>query len=110
MHWTNKGEDIAKFYNLYFKMMKFWKSKIPDFIYDVEYEKLVKDKESEIKKILKFCNLDWDEKCLNPDKHSKTPIATVSVSQARQPIYQSSLNSNSNYNKFLDKMFKILDQ
>ena len=110
MHWTNKGEDIAEFYNLYSQMMKFWKSKIPDFIYDVEYEKLVKDKESEIKKILKFCNLDWDEKCLNPDKHSKTPIKTVSVSQARQPIYQSSLNSNSNYDKFLDKMFKILDQ
>jgi len=110
MHWTNRSEDIAEFYNLYSQMMKFWKSKIPDFIYDVEYEKLVKDKESEIKKILNFCNLDWDEKCLNPDKHSKTPIKTVSVSQARQPIYQSSLNSNSNYDKFLDKMFKILDQ
>ena len=109
MNWTNKAEDIAEYYNLYSKMMNFWKSKIPDFIYDVEYEKLVKDKESEIKKILNFCDLAWDEKCLSPDKHSKTPIKTVSVSQARQPIYQSSLNSNSNYDKYLNKMFSILE-
>ena len=108
MNWTNKAEDIAEYYNLYSKMMNFWKSKIPHFIYDVEYEKLVKDKESEIKKILNFCDLKWDEKCLSPDKHSKTPIKTVSVSQARQPIYQSSLNSNSNYDKYLNKMFSIL--
>ena len=108
MNWTNKAEDIAEYYNLYSKMMNFWKSKIPDFIHDVEYEKLVKDKETEIKKILIFCNLKWDEKCLQPDKHSKTPIKTVSVSQARQPIYQSSLNSNSNYDKYLGKMFSIL--
>jgi len=108
MNWTNKAEDIAEYYNLYSKMMDFWKSKIPNFIHDVEYEKLVKDKESEIKKILNFCDLKWDEKCLSPDKYSKTPIKTVSVSQARQPIYQSSLNSNSNYDKYLGKMFNIL--
>ena len=108
MNWTNKAEDIAEYYNLYSKMMDFWKSKIPNFIHDVEYEKLVKDKESEIKKILNFCDLKWDAKCLQPDKHSKTPIKTVSVSQARQPIYKSSLNSNSNYDKYLGKMFSIL--
>ena len=109
MNWTNKGEDIAKYYNLYSKIMKFWKTKIPDFIYDVEYEKLVNDKESEIKKILNFCELNWDEKCLNPDKNSKTPIKTVSIAQARQPIYKSSVNSSNNFDKYLEKMFKILD-
>ena len=67
-------------------MMKFWKSKIPDFIYDVEYEKLVKDKESEIKKILNFCNLDWDEKCLNPDKHSKTTIKYMLANSPERPL------------------------
>jgi len=47
---------------------------MPNFILDCEYESLVENKESEIKKILKFCGLPWDEKCLNPDKNSKTPI------------------------------------
>ena len=79
-----------------------------NFILDVEYESLVKNKEDEIKKILKFCELSWDEKCLNPEKNSKTPIKTVSVSQARQPIYKSSLNSNANFDKHLSEMFNIL--
>jgi len=74
----------------------------------LDYDKLVQDKESEIRKILNFCELEWDEKCLNPDKNSKTPIKTVSIAQARQPIYKSSLNSNQNYDKFLEKMFSIL--
>ena len=108
MDWSNNPEDIAKYYNLYSELMEFWKSKIPNFIHDVSYESLVQDKEKEIKKILDFCELEWDEKCLSPDKNSKTPIKTVSVSQARQPIYKSSLNSNQNYDKYLEKMFSIL--
>ena len=91
MDWSNVSEDIAKFYNLYSELMEFWKSKIPNFIHDVNYDSLVQNKEKEIEKILDFCELEWDEKCLNPDKNSKTPIKTVSVSQARQPIYKSSL-------------------
>jgi len=108
MNWTNKAEDIAEYYNLYSEIMKFWKQKIPDFIHDIEYEKLVADKESEIRKILNFCELDWDEKCLSPEKNSKTPIKTVSIAQARQPIYKSSLNNSTNFDKHLSKMFSIL--
>ena len=108
MNLTNKAEDIAEYYNLYSEIMKFWKTKIPNFIYDLNYEKLVQDKESEIRKILNFCELEWDEKCLNPNKNSKTPIKTVSIDKARQPIYKSSLNSSDNYEKYLSKMFSIL--
>ncbi len=108
MNWSNDSNDIANYYNLYLEMMSFWKTKISNFIFDVEYESLVKNKEEEIKKILKFCDLSWDEKCLNPDKNSKTPIKTVSVAQARQPIYKSSLNSNINFNEHLSEMFSLL--
>ena len=108
MNWSNNSIDIANYYNLYLEIMAFWKKKMSNFILDVEYESLVKNKEDEIKKILKFCELSWDEKCLNPEKNSKTPIKTVSVSQARQPIYKSSLNSNANFDKHLSEMFNIL--
>lgn len=110
MNWSNKAEDIAQYYNLYTEVMNFWKQKIPEFIYDVEYEKLVADKESEIRKILKFCELEWDDKCLNPEKHSRTPIKTVSVAQARQPIYKTSLNKSNNFDKYLGNMYSILKQ
>ena len=110
MNWTNKQEDIAEYYNLYSEIMSFWKDKIPEFIHDVEYEKLVENKEEEIKKILKFCDLDWDEKCLSPEKNSKTPIKTVSIAQARQPIYKTSLNNSNNFDKYLGNMYNILKQ
>ena len=108
MNWSNDSKDIANYYNLYVEMISFWKTKISNFILDVEYERLVQNKEEEIEKILNFCDLPWDEKCLNPEKNSKTPIKTVSVSQARQPIYKSSLNSNVNFDKHLNEMFNIL--
>ncbi len=108
MDWANNPKDIASYYNLYSELMIFWKSKISNFILDVEYESLVNNKDNEIKKILKFCDLEWDDNCLNPDKNSKTPIKTVSVSQARQPIYKTSLNSNLNFDNYLSEMFSIL--
>ena len=109
MNWANDQEDIAKYYNLYSELMKFWKDKIPNFIYDLEYESLVNNKDIEIKKILDFCNLSLDEKCFNHQDNSKTPIKTVSISQARQPIYNSSVNLNSKYDKYLGKMFNLLN-
>ena len=89
--------------------MNFWNSKIPNEIYNANYENIVKDKETEIKKIIQFCELEWDAACLNHHKSNKTPISTVSVTQARKPIYSSSLNSNNNYTKYLSELFSALD-
>ncbi len=108
MNWTNKQEHIAEYYNLYSEIMKYWKQKIPNFIHDVEYEKLVANKEGEIRKILNFCELSWDDKCLSPEKNSKTPIKTVSIAQARQPIYKTSINNSNNFDKYLDSMYSKL--
>ena len=65
-----------------------------EFIYEINYEKLIKDKDNEIKNLLDFCNLEFDPACLNFYKTKKTPIKTVSVAQARKPIYSSSVDKN----------------
>ena len=108
LNWAFNQKDISNFYNSYNSLMKFWCSKIPEFIHTVEYEKLVSDKENEINKLLKFCDLEWDDNCLNFYKNSKTPIKTVSISQAREPIYKSSVNSNDKYKDYLKEMFENL--
>jgi tetratricopeptide (TPR) repeat protein len=108
MNWAFNQKDISNFYNNYNSMMNFWYSKMPEFIHTVEYEKLVSDKENEIKKLLNFCELDWDNNCLNFHKKSTTPIKTVSITQARQPIYKSSVNSYDNYKEYLKEMFENL--
>ena len=109
MEWAHDQKDIAEYYNLYSKIMEFWKKKLSDSIYNVKYENIVNNSEVEIKKLIKFCNLQWDSNCLNFHKNKKTPIQTVSVSQARQPIYKSSVNSNSAYSEYLQEMYNILD-
>ena len=73
-------------------------------IYDVIYENLVKNSENEVKKLLNFCNLEFEKDCLNFHK-TKRLIKTVSSSQARQPIYDSSLLSYKNYETYMGDFF-----
>ena len=90
-------------------MMSFWKTKFKNSIYELKYENLVNNSDDEIQKLIKFCDLEWDANCLNFYENKKTPIKTVSIAQARKPIYKSSLNSNIDYSKHLQEMYNILD-
>ena len=108
MNWAFNQKDISNYHNNYSSLMKFWYSKIPEFIHTVEYEKLVSDKKNEIEKLLEFCELELDDNCFNHHKNSKTPIKTVSISQAREPVYSSSVHSSDNYQDYLKEMFDNL--
>ena len=108
MNWSHDEKDISNYYNNHNYIMNFWLSKIPDLIYIMKYEKIVSDRENEIKKILKFCDLEWDENCLSHHKNTKTSIKTASISQARQSVYSSSVNSHERYKPYLKEMFNNL--
>ncbi len=104
--WSNDQDDLTKFISLYLDLMKFWSKKIPNFIYDLNYEELIKNQKEEIEKILSYCEIEWDNDCLNFSKKNN-PIKTVSVTQARKPIYNTSLNVYEKYNNYLDLFKKI---
>ena len=108
LNWCYDQGELASYYNLYNDLMKFWKEKLPGFIYDAKYENIVQNQEAETKKILEFCNLEWESGCLNFYKNKKTPIKTASIHQARKPIYKSSLKLSDKYSSFLDNLFKSL--
>ena len=59
---------MGEYYLIYNEMMKFWNEIFEGEIYNNKYEDLVNNKDSKTKEIIKFCNLDWDEKCLNHHK------------------------------------------
>ena len=80
-------------------MMNFWKSKFDQKIYEINYEDLVKNQEIEIRNLLNFCNLQFEQNCLEHHK-SKNPIKTVSINQSRKPIYKDSIESNLKYKNF----------
>ena len=104
--WTYNQEHLVKFIELYKDLMKFWKLKLPNLIYECDYEKLVNDQENESKKLIKFCNLDWEDNCIDHTKN-KTGIKTVSLAQARKPVYKSSINLYETYIEYLPFLNQI---
>ncbi|MDC3184969.1 sulfotransferase [Candidatus Pelagibacter sp.] len=109
MYWSYSQSEVAQYYKLYEDLMIFWKSKYPDFICDAEYEKIIEHPEKEIKRIIEFCDLEWDDKYLK-FYENKNPIRTNSSDQARKPIYKGSLNKVAKYEQYLSEMFSILEK
>jgi len=100
-------DEIIFFYNLYIDLMNHWKNLFPNFIYNINYEKLVSEPENEVANLLKFCDLKWDKNCLNFYKNKRI-IKTASDTQARKKIYKSSINSWKNYEMNFSKSFDKL--
>jgi tetratricopeptide (TPR) repeat protein len=95
-NWNENGyrfsynmDDLVSYYGLYSKLMNFWHKKFPEKIYDICYEDLTSNQKEETKKLLKYCELDWDDNCLNFHKN-KRPVKTASSFQVRQKMYQGS--------------------
>ncbi len=99
--------EISSFYILYYDLMNYWKSVLPNFIYDVTYENLVQNPQKKIPELIKKCGLSWDKNCLE-HYNNKRIIKTASNTQARKKIYQSSINSWKNYEEKLKKIFTNL--
>ena len=98
LNFTYSQDDLIEYYKNYQDLMNFWKSSFPNKIFDINYEDLIENHEKKIRDIVKFRNLEWDDKCLSFHKN-KSPIKTMSTSQARKPLYKSSLNA---FDKFKD--------
>ena len=87
--------------------MNFWNDLLPDFIFNIKYEDLINNTKSETEKLLIFCNLNWEEKCLK-FYDNKRPVKTSSDTQIRSKIYSSSINLWKKYEKFLRKYYDNL--
>ena len=113
-HYFNSGngftfdqEDLARFYGLYSELMDFWHELFPNKIYDLSYETLTENQNTETKKLLKYCELTWDENCLEFHKNERG-IKTASASQVRQKIYQGSSEAWKKYEKYLQPLINGL--
>ena len=100
-------EDIVNYYELYKDLMAFWNKLFPNKIYDVCYEDLTTNQELETRKLLKYCELDWDENCLNFHTN-KTVVKTTSSMQVRQKMFQGSSEAWKKYEAYLQPLIKGL--
>ena len=99
--------NLISFYNLYKDIMEFWTKLLPNNFLNINYEHLVNNQKEEISKLLSYCELDWNDACLDFSKN-KNPIKTVSIKQARNPIYKSSVRSYEKYKLYLNSLFEKL--
>lgn len=104
--WCYDQVQLVKFIRLYQDLINFWNNNIPEHIYECNYEKLVKNPAIEIPKLITYLNLEWEENCLDHTKNT-TVIKTVSISQARKPIYKSSVNLSDEYKKYLSFLTEL---
>lgn len=100
-------KTLGQFHNLYRLLMRHWHDVFPGSIYDVHYESLVNNPETEIKKLISACDLDWQSECLRFDK-SKSIVTTASAVQVRKPMYTSSVKVWHNYQDYLQPLFDAL--
>ena len=100
-------EDIAHYYVGFAGLMQHWHKVLPNVVLEVDYERLVADQETESRRILEHCELDWEDACLDFDKNT-SPVATASSAQVRGPIYSSAIARWKRYDDFLGPAKRIL--
>lgn len=104
MPWSYSEVELKKYYETYLKFMSKIKKNIESFVHEVEYEKLISNTEDEVRKLLNYLSLDWDQKCLE-FYNNKRSVRTASVGQVRQKIYQTSKNKWEYFKPYFKNLF-----
>jgi len=103
----DKG-DLAFAYQQYSRIMQHWRSTLPaDCFLEVDYEKLVADREAVTRRLIDFCGLDWHKDCLRPE-HNERSVTTASLWQARQPVFTTSVARWRRYAPWLGELRSLL--
>ena len=108
LEWTYNKDNLINYCKNYLHITNFWKTKYPDKIFDVVYENLVSNPTKVTEELLRFCDLEWDDNCIK-FYNTKRSIKTLSVAEARRPIYKSSLSASQNFETYLSDVYKKLD-
>lgn len=85
-HFSYDLTDMASHYQDYDRLSQHWQMMFPPRILDYPYEALLAEPEARIRRLLAFCELDFDEACLTPHLAFRTVRSTASAAQVRQPL------------------------
>ena len=100
--------EIGEYYLQYQRMMDHWARVLPGRVLTVQYEAVVGDFEAEVRQLLEFCELPWNEACLR-FYESNRPVRTPSAEQVRQPIYDRSVGHWRHFERHLDELIAVID-
>jgi len=94
-------------YRQYERLMEHWSSVLTQPILEIVYEAVVDDLEGESRRIIEFCDLDWDDRCLRFHASGRS-VRTASYEQVRQPIYRSSIGRYKRFERHLGPLLEAL--
>src|SRR5690606_6745907 len=108
LDYTFSLETAAQYVVRFEAMAKRFGETLPNERYcEVSYEDIVADLEAEVRRLLTFCGLEFEEACLRFEENA-SPVATASAAQVRLPIYASSVGRWRRYRPLIDPALDIL--
>ena len=100
-------EEIGHYYADYVALMAHWDRVLPGKILRVRYEDVVADLDTQVRRLLDYCGLPFEEACLNFHQNERA-VRTASSEQVRQPIFKSGVDQWENFSPYLDPLRTIL--
>ena len=95
--------DVGQYYRDYVELMDHWEAALPGRVLRVQYEDVVADLETQVRRILDYCGLEFEPGCLSFYRTERA-VRTPSSEQVRQPIFKSGLDYWRNYEPWLDPL------
>ena len=99
--------NIGRYYRDYVAMMDHWDEVLPGKVLRVQYEEVVADTETQVRRLLDYCGLPFEQACLEFHQ-TRRAVRTASSEQVRQPIYTSGLAHWRHYEADLDELKQAL--
>jgi tetratricopeptide (TPR) repeat protein len=106
-HFAYNLADIARYYRLYVDLMAHWERILPGKILRVQYEDVVTDLDSNVRRILEFCGLDFEPACLEFHR-TRRNVHTPSAAQVQQPLYREAIDQWRNFEPWLAPLRQAL--
>jgi Sulfotransferase family len=107
IRWASTEEHIAERIQEYLRITEHWQRVLPDRMLEVQYEDLVENPKAEVRRMLEWLGLDWEDACLNFHENAR-PVRTASVVQVCEPVYRRSVGRCKGYDPFLRNLFDKL--
>jgi predicted Zn-dependent protease len=101
--------ELGVYYNNYVSLMDHWQCVLPGRIHFLRYERLVEDMELEIRRLLDYCGLPFEEGCLR-FWETRRAVSTPSAEQVRRPIFRDALQQWRNFEPWLGPLRDALDK
>ena len=93
-------EDVGRYYGNYVELMAHIDSVLPGRVHRVSYERLIEETEAEVRRLLDYCGLPYDERCLRFYENTRA-VRTASSEQVRRPIYREGVDHWRHYDPWL---------